>query len=236
MKNIAFLVMCLMLIGNAVAQTGTPYIAKAEVLNFPEINKEVEVELGENIVWKVFKKVSPAIQLTQEITDDKMSNVGLFVIPAGVLPVIGETEDGRFFNSPDSHVRAFGAKTHFEGGIFVPNDKAKPTLYYFIKGSAWGFGKVITYSTKPVENIELTTVSEIFPESFKRELTYLGVSQNTISVAYREFKGDMIRPAFSQELKFDLSQGDVIGFRGSRFQIIKASNIGLRYKLIKPFD
>jgi hypothetical protein len=67
--------------------------------------------------------------------------------------------------------------------------------------------------------------------SFKRELVYSGVSQGTITLLYREFKNEFARPAFSQEVRFDLKEGDEIGFKGARFKVKKASNLGLTYSV-----
>lgn len=74
------------------------------------------------------------------------------------------------------------------------------------------------------------------PESYRRELLYSGVSKGTIEIEYREFLNDFARPAFSQTLHYDLSEGDEIGFRGARFKILKATNSGVQYILEKPLD
>jgi hypothetical protein len=69
--------------------------------------------------------------------------------------------------------------------------------------------------------------------SFRKELVYSGTSQGTISLLYREYFKDMARPAFSQELHYDLKDGDEIGFRGARFKVIKAGNVGIKYRVTK---
>ena len=46
----------------------------------------------------------------------------------------------------------------------------------------------------------------------------------------------MARPAFTEDLKYDLSQGDVIGYKGARFKIITANNLSIRYMVLKPLD
>ena len=71
---------------------------------------------------------------------------------------------------------------------------------------------------------------------FKRELSYAGGGKNSISILYREFKGNLARPAFTQEIKFDISEDNVIGFKGARFKIIQASNTGIKYTVIKHFN
>jgi hypothetical protein len=73
-------------------------------------------------------------------------------------------------------------------------------------------------------------------DSLKSELIYGGLSQKTISISYREFVDKTARPAFTQEIKYDLNDGDVIGFRGARFQVLKATNTNIKYKIIKVLD
>jgi hypothetical protein len=46
----------------------------------------------------------------------------------------------------------------------------------------------------------------------------------------------MARPAFSQELKYDLAQGTAIGYKGARFEVIRANNTGISYKVLKSLD
>ena len=62
------------------------------------------------------------------------------------------------------------------------------------------------------------------------------VAQNVVSILYREFKDDTARPAFSLDLKYDLTESKVVGYRGARFEIIKATNQGLTYKTLKQLD
>jgi hypothetical protein len=69
--------------------------------------------------------------------------------------------------------------------------------------------------------------------SLKRELVYSGVSQGAITLLYREFKNDFARPAFSQELRYDLKEGDEIGYKGARFKVKRASNLGIVFSAIR---
>ena len=71
---------------------------------------------------------------------------------------------------------------------------------------------------------------------FRHELVYTGTFQGTVTLLYREFINDLARPAFSQELHYDLRDGDEIGFRGARLKVIKASNTSVQYRVLKPLD
>lgn len=76
------------------------------------------------------------------------------------------------------------------------------------------------------------------PNSFRQVTTFLGVSAGTIRFSYREFAGDLARPAFTEELSFpiggkfpqELSYKDVhmtllgIDANGLRYQIDSAAN------------
>lgn len=72
-------------------------------------------------------------------------------------------------------------------------------------------------------------------DSIKRQLLYDGKSGTTLHLSYREFYGDMARPAFTQEVSYDLAQDTVIGFKGARFEVMEANNTGIRYRVLKGF-
>jgi hypothetical protein len=52
---------------------------------------------------------------------------------------------------------------------------------------------------------------------------------------YREYARDTARPAFSQEVEYDLSEGNVIGFKGARVEVLEATNFFTRYKVLVHF-
>ena len=74
------------------------------------------------------------------------------------------------------------------------------------------------------------------PESFQRELVYSGVAKGVITILYREFASGIARPAFSQEVRFDLSEGSEIGYKGARFKVLRANNLGITYTITKGLD
>lgn len=78
------------------------------------------------------------------------------------------------------------------------------------------------------------TCTALAQNSLRRELIYGGVTGRTISISYREFADNTARPAFTQELKYDLTDGREIGFQGARFEVIEATNTQIRFRVIKP--
>lgn len=71
-------------------------------------------------------------------------------------------------------------------------------------------------------------------DSFKRELVYTGRSGNSLSLLYREFINDMARPAFSQQLQYDIGSDPVIGYQGARFRVVSTDNTGITYEVLEP--
>lgn len=50
---------------------------------------------------------------------------------------------------------------------------------------------------------------------FRRELIYGGLAAGVISISYREYSDGFARPAFTQDLRYDLKDGREIGFQGA---------------------
>lgn len=193
---------------------------------FPEVGSVASADVGQGIISKSFVVKKPALKLSTAISDSVMPFGTTTVLP-GVLTLDRITEQGRYFSSEMATFTAAGTtQPTKEAGVFVPSDPAQPTVLYDSKS----FGK------KPITNLEPTTVESWGVDSFRRELVYLGVQQNTITIQYREFKDNIARPAFSQEIKYDLAQGKEIGYRGSRFEVLKATNTELTYRVVKPLD
>lgn len=72
--------------------------------------------------------------------------------------------------------------------------------------------------------------------SFQQTLLYNGKIGNRIAIGYREFSSDMARTAFSNEVAYDLSESTIIGYKGARIDIVKATNTEITYKVLSGFD
>ena len=64
------------------------------------------------------------------------------------------------------------------------------------------------------------------------ELIYSGKSASTINITYREYSGNLIREAFIQNLSYDLNESNVIQFKNTRIQILKATNTDITFKVL----
>jgi hypothetical protein len=73
---------------------------------------------------------------------------------------------------------------------------------------------------------------------FKREILYQGVSKGTIKLSFREYINDMARPAFTQDILYDLDKDGtaVVVFKGLRIKVLEATGASLKYVVQQPFQ
>lgn len=221
------------------------YVPPMQVVHLPETNVDSEAEIGQTIISTASLTRVDAVVLANDVSDFKKAELldnrwsGTTNLYSGTFEKSFQDADGSFYRDPNGTFTITGAialpnKTiPCECGVFVYKDsKRSPVTYVYrreIGSTGYELGKTpVSVTTKTIERWS--------KESFKRELIYGGLSGNTISISYREFVDGTARPAFTQDIKYDLGESKVIGFRGARFEVIKASNVSLRYKVLKPLD
>ena len=213
-------------------------LISAENLNIPDVGEETEVEVGQSMISTIKGSVMAGpLVLAHDVTfDGKYFGVPYHItVPAGTAKPV-QNKHGLVYVS-DATSFKYGGEGKERHGINKPDVflALDPTNKNGLVGIA-----ALGFSTKntPIPNAEFSVGKCLLLGSggFRRELIYSGISKGTVSIEYREFMNDMARPAFSQELHYDLSDGNEIGFRGARFQVIKATNVGIRFKLLKPLE
>ena len=215
---------------------------QSRTIDYPEMGVEIEVEIGEAIISRTVVTRKPALEITQPIT--ATVSVFLFSFPVTFpvsegLPLYALTETGKIYFKP-----GIGTVGNFSGSglppfpaIFVPNDKNVSIEFCLPSVTVDHYAQCdVNPSISAEKVLKLTSINELSKESSKRELLYLGGDANSIQLGYKEFKNDFARATFNQDLKYDISSDKVVGFKGSRFEIQKATNVGLRVKVIKHLN
>jgi hypothetical protein len=211
----------------------TPMYHSPSISDYPAIGEVKTVEVGESLVGKDKQTSIPAIDIEQAIVlpaENLGKKFTITMLPGRYIES-GKDGVGKFYQAKEGKALVDNAPLAYKSGIYVKDDNPKDTEFYANSNQS----KPISY---PRGDIPFTrSVHQTRDElSFKKELVYTGISQNVVSILYREFNNDMARPAFSQDLKYDLSESKVVGYRGARFEIIKATNQGLTYKTLKQLD
>lgn len=70
---------------------------------------------------------------------------------------------------------------------------------------------------------------------FQQTLIFNGINGNQIKIGYREYSSDLARPAFNNDIEYDLEQSPIIGYKSAKLEIIDASNTTITYRVIENF-
>lgn len=193
------------------------------VVSLPAVGEEAEVEVGVTMVSTARVEQIPSI-----VTPAAYSGGGITIEP-GRLDYSGHDSAGTYFRKPGlSRMKWLGMKIDVVAGIYVYDDGQPAEVFWYNTA-----GAPVRYAARGIA-YTMSTSPKVGPTAFKRELVYSGVSGGVVRLSYREFSGDLARPAFTQELTYDLADGDEIGFRGARFRVLKATNVSIRYVVVKP--
>ena len=71
--------------------------------------------------------------------------------------------------------------------------------------------------------------------SFQQSIEYAGRSGDILKLNYSEFSGGWARQAFTREFQVDLTEGNIAAYKGAIIEIIDATNLQIKYKLIRNF-
>lgn len=86
------------------------------------------------------------------------------------------------------------------------------------------FDNVVNVKLLPVD-----ILGRLIEKPYKQELIYVGKSKDTIRLSYREYIKDMARPAFYQDLTYDLLESREITFRDLRIEVLEATNSAIKF-------
>jgi hypothetical protein len=213
-------------------RTITPTTTSAQLVKLPKIGEVYSIEIGDSLIYEYHKIEIPTLEVLDTYVVET-SNKGVkfsVTIKPGIFIAKGKDETGVFYQIAKGRTYIdgkFNGEQDPNDGIYVDNnDPVKTEFYTLVKD-----GRPLNFFAPNIK-IRKFVDEKIDPSLFKRELVYTGVSKNIITILYREYSEGIARPAFSQELKYDLSEGRIVGFKGARFEVIKATNTGLTYKAI----
>ena len=75
----------------------------------------------------------------------------------------------------------------------------------------------------------------IHPDRMQQTIEYAGKNGDILKFLYTEYSGGLARDAFTREFQLDLKEGNVGGFKGAIFEVLEATNMNIKYKVIRHF-
>ena len=232
----SFIIFCLTLVLTSCGTTTSFELINLKektLIDFPEKGITVIASLGDRLVAKGYKEDGPAYDL----------NEGLIVQNVILNCSFTNTSRQSYFvnkvnSNGDECAGPFVLSTSLESGGTNRNCPGKT----FSKDICYNKSKDIFYVNfpnqyKPIDSnlIQKTRKMTMAQANYVQELIYNGRVDNNLRFIYREFSGDMIRPAFNQTVQYDFNDSKFISFKGLTLEIIEANNQLIRYKLISNF-
>ena len=91
-------------------------------------------------------------------------------------------------------------------------------------------------SDKEKEKFKEDRRSVVFENSVQQTLIYSGRIGNRIRFGYREFSNNLARPAFSNDVEYDLLESKTIAYKGAMIEVIEATNQHIKYIVKRNFN
>lgn len=215
---------------------------ESDVIEYPEIGIAVTQGLGERLAAKGVRTTAPAIEIVQTTRFGLQEGESkLFGCAFTVRPILvskrgvysRDSVQGDCFGPVNYQVTKSDGTTNRWGcpGTYYVGDICRDTDGHFFL--AYGAGRVELKQS--FDHIELTESLVGRSPNSVRELVYNGRVGDNVKFIYREFSDDLVRPAFVQEVQYDLSESEIVGFKSLRMKILSASNTSITYELLENF-
>lgn len=197
-----------------VKYNGTDTIVKE--VNYPEVGKTITVFVGDHLVQK--GTITEEDVLVVHKTIDGVS----YDIIAKEYPQIGFDEKRDFYSAVGVVKGAFSDPIQ---ALALERKEGAELCVVTV------YGVSACYEGEYEKKKQLSERGN----SFQQTLIYSGRVGNKINIGYREFSNNTARPAFNNDVEYDLSSSNTIGYKGALVEVLKADNSSITYKLIRNF-
>ncbi len=190
----------------------------------------IQTKLVDNYILKRKYFLSyPEFESDQELTFPTISHVSLSPLPSGTkLKVTWIYEDGSFLCEPVSGVKIVNSRaiSPFPACLVIDSGGK-------LNGFAYCHHPEYPIIHAKFKTITFQKTNIINPAPVHREIIYNGRSNTLIKMQYREINEGSAHPLFYQDLVYDLSESGIITFKGTKIEVIEATESLIRYRIIE---
>jgi hypothetical protein len=192
----------------------------------PPLGVTHTVSIGDTLVKQGTYSSIPAIKLNEEFAAGIISGYRFF---PGYYVKVGEDKNSEFFepeiSSEGGRVKS-GSISDPYSGMQVLKDR----------NTICGVSTLGTKACKDNVNFERITRPRLTSDNFQQSLIYNGRVGNKLRIGYREFSNNAARPAFNNDVEYDLDVSKTIAYRGAKIEVISATNEQIVYRVISNFN
>lgn len=207
----------------------------AKLIVDPPIGRETTREIGESLVSSGIRTMRVRTHWKVTLKEDASGKMGFLSMFRQVKASAGTSGSLLWHSSKKTPMFCVNPQGNGEvrpsemAGCFVDTDKDG-------KFDALAFPGYDTDKDldRPIayELVALESSEEIESrDSYFVEVLYQGISRGEVKISYREFKGGIARPAFTQDVTYELEPdgSGMVAFRGLRIKIVKATRENITY-------
>lgn len=220
-----FLLLMILSVLSGCASPKYNYIPQTRQISEPELNTVVSTQVGDEMVHQGNVSEHDAIHVASPI---KVGAFSAYTIMTGFFKKAGEDDGFEFYIPYDGGDSGSIAKNSFSDPWKCVGALKKENLI----GIVTGFNAHVMVDATGVTWVKKTFRTD---NSFQQTLIYSGKVDNRIRLAYREFSNNLARPAFNNNVEYDLNESKIIGYKGARLEIMEATNQSIKFKLLKNF-
>jgi hypothetical protein len=202
------------------------YAPSVQNISRPPLQSVNRVGVGEQMLVQGVFIEREALYLDREV---RVGTLGSYTFTPGHFVRVGGTGNVGFYNQS----AIVGSGTVQQGAM---TDPFQVIEYDNVTKQICGVTVLNLKTCKNVPEARVGTVSSQGDNSFQQTLIYSGRVGNKINIGYREFSSNIARPAFNNDVEYDLTESQTIGYRGAEIEILEANNQYIRYRVIRNFN
>lgn len=212
-----------------VAGCATPdfnYVPVMTSRSEPPLGVVVTAYVGDSMVRQGTYAKHEALNVLEDI---KVGIFGEYTITRGYFLKVGDNDNYATYNT--------GVLTP-DGGRIRTAPLSDPVVTIIAYHDSSKICTVTVFSSTDCidsEGFERTYYEKISRSNFQQTLIYSGRIGDKINIGYREFSSDQARPAFNNDVEYDLGVSSIIGYKGASVEVIEATNQLIKYKLLSNF-
>lgn len=211
---------------SACATTNRDYQPTFTQISDPPLNAVVVAEVGETMLRQGKYVETEAVFIPAEV---RLGLLGAYKLQRGYYVKEGGNDKNEFFQPERSaeggRVDVAALADPFKT-VLIPRAGSKVCGVSILGGRVCENGVQFQRLQRPV----------LTADGFQRTLIYSGRVGNKVNISYREFSNSIARPAFNNEVEYDLGESSVIGYKGAEIEIIEATNRSIKYRVIRNFN
>lgn len=202
------------------------YQPEAKEISAPPLGVVSTAMVGDKLLEQGSYETIDAIRLSKSVS---VGLLGAYTFTPGVYRKYGQNADGEFYNSgnfPDS-------------GQVHASALADPFQIMLLERDGTTLCGVTVFNAKACESgvgIQRMKIPSATADTFQQTLIYNGKVGSKINIGYREFSGNLARPAFSNEVEYDLSESKTFGYKNALVEVIEATNQYIKYIVRHNFN